>query len=83
MPCDEGYERNPATNRCRKVATVLGTSAAGGVSENTPESSSPLAVWGWALAGVAGTGAVGYGVYEWRQEIASGWKSLKARIGRK
>lgn len=84
IPCDEGYERNPSTNRCRKVTgTSIGagsTASAGTMASKSPD---PLAAWGWALAGVAATGAVGYGIYEWRHEISKGWKSLVGRSARK
>ena len=85
IPCDEGYERNPATNRCRKVtgATLAAAAGGGGIEGGTAEQQNPYSMWGWALAGIAGTGAVGYGVYEWRHEITNGWKSLKSRVGRK
>lgn len=84
IPCKDGYERNPETNRCRKVSAVLAASAGGETLTGDAESTtSPLAAWGWTIAAIAGAGAVGYGVYEWRHEIANGWKSLRTRIGRK
>lgn len=78
-PCSQGQERNPATNRCRKV---LGAS-----SSKTDYPVEPYAVqagggvvW-WGLAGIA-LGALGYGVWEWRRELALVGASAWSRIGR-
>ncbi len=69
-PCKPGQKRNPETNRCRKTGQVAG--AAVQKIEETPEDTSAS----WWLAGVAGLGAVGYGVYEWRTEIIAGSRRL-------
>lgn len=84
LPCNEGYERNPATNRCRKVTAVLAASAGSGdIGNENERGTGSIAGWGWALAAVAAGGAVGYGIYEWRHELVSGWNSFRARVGRK
>lgn len=76
QPCKEGYERNPATNRCRKAAVA-------GASTDYPvqpygESSHSSAAW-WALGAVAAV-ALGYGAWEWRQELATVVASIAARF---
>jgi len=65
--CGEGRERNPATNRCRNIAnsTVPG---AGFAVQPIKDSAMTFVGW-WALGGV-GVLALGYGVWEWRREIA-------------
>lgn len=76
-PCEEGYERNPQTNRCRKV---LATNLPKTVEDvSAPTSADPK----WWLAGVAGVGLAGYGIYEWRRDIANGFGKLKHKIGGK
>ncbi|GEM_PF-2015146 len=64
-PCAAGQERNPDTNRCRKVAGVsttnpLATPAAAATTKTSVSYPAMIAVA--ALA-------VGYGVFEYRQEI--------------
>jgi hypothetical protein len=77
QPCAEGQERNPDTNRCRKstsskvdgLATVKDVNS--GSVANNPK---------WWLAGLVATGALSYGVYEWRQEIAEFLGKLKVKF---
>ncbi len=71
VPCKEGYERNPETNRCRKIvgATLSPQADIEELLEN--ESSARGVVSPYALAAVAGVGALGYGTYEWRTELVS------------
>lgn len=84
MPCDEGYERNPATNRCRKVlGTSTSTPSLTQAAETAPTSPTALLSNPYAIAAVIGLGGVGYGLYEWRSEIGSGFKRLAAKLGRK
>lgn len=84
LPCDEGYERNPATNRCRKIAGVSTTAA----TANAPaivESAkgSNWDAWTWALVAVGATGAIGYGIYEWRHELLGFGQKIASRFGKK
>ncbi len=85
IPCDEGYERNPSTNRCRKVLGI----ATAAVGKNTvsqtmnTKATADTAAWGWILASVAVLGAVGYGVYEWRNEALRGLGWVRSRLTRK
>ncbi len=62
VPCKEGYERNPETNRCRKAS---GTAA--GALSNTAVAQTPVNYPAIATISVA---ALGYGLYEYRQELA-------------
>lgn len=65
-PCEPGQVRNAETNRCRKVTGGDIPEAAFAVQE-TPDSGSTFVGW-WMLGGL-GALAVGYGVWEWRQDI--------------
>lgn len=67
-PCPEGQERSPETNRCRKQGDSGGTLAA--VSDVKSMRTAPGPAW-WMFGGVILL-AVGYGVYEWRNDIR-GW----------
>ena len=70
-PCSAGYERNPATNRCRK--TVSATTNAPTAPQTVAAENSSLQT---ALLIVAGVGAVGYGIYEWRSELLRGLRHV-------
>ncbi len=75
-PCKKGQERNPETNRCRNIVSAIPKVKY--APEQTSESSNISIVW-WSLAGV-GLAAVGYGVWEWRQEIIGVIKKIKSFI---
>lgn len=68
--CPTGQERNIETNRCRKT-TAAGSSNGSSlndvkdVANSTPIKNRPY----WLIAAVALAAAIGYGLYEWRQEI--------------
>lgn len=64
--CGEGRERNPLTNRCRNVKQSIPPAASFAV-EPIRDSASVFIGW-WVLSGVA-LAAVGYGGWEWREEI--------------
>lgn len=64
-PCQPGYERNPVTNRCRKAAT--GTTLAA-VQDVQSAEQAPTTSW-WITGGIV-LAALGYGIYEWRQDIS-------------
>ena len=66
--CGEGRERNPDTHRCRNVVTASVPSAAFAPAP-VKETARGFVGW-WALGGV-GLLAAGYGVWEWRREIAA------------
>ena len=65
-PCAEGKERNPETNRCRNIISST-IPTAGYAPQQTNQPQNDYVLW-WSLAGV-GAIAVGYGIWEWRQEI--------------
>ena len=80
-PCAEGYERNPETNRCRKILAATQTPVATEAVEPVPEESilgSP-----YALAATVGTGAMGYGIYEWRTELGAAIRRILSFITKK
>lgn len=71
VPCDEGQERNPETNRCRKIQDIAGISSSGTLSEVTDiavENGKGQLGWYMPLAVVSGAG--GYALFEWRQELS-------------
>lgn len=75
--CGEGRERNPDTNRCRNVAAKSVPNAAFKV-EPVAQSATAFIGW-WALGGV-GLVALGYGVWEWRQEMLTGIRKIGSFI---
>jgi len=80
IPCNDGYERNPATNRCRKVA-VAGSETVKYPVEPYKQGGASMATW-WVMGGV-GTLALGYGVWEWREEIGAAGGRLIRMISRR
>jgi hypothetical protein len=77
-PCKPGQERNPDTNRCRKI--VANDNPEYPVVQDLPgDLSSNLGLW---FAGAAGVGAVGYGAYEWRREVAAALGKAKGILGK-
>lgn len=67
--CAAGQERNPETNRCRKIASSAGTTTKITDQDSSSSSGSTNRFPTWLIASVIITAIVGYGVYEWRQEI--------------
>lgn len=78
-PCKEGQERNPKTNRCRKVAAAGTGSKLDNVKDVMTEPQKGSSV-GWWLAGLAALCAIGYGLYEWRQDIGGFLANLRNKI---
>lgn len=77
-PCQPGWTRNPDTNRCRKGAgNILGSSI-----KDVKEPGSATGYTGWIVALAVTAAALGYGAYEWRQEIANSFLRLKSRLAR-
>lgn len=64
-PCSQGQERNPDTNRCRKITDGAQTLAAVKDVQSTSASDGSR----WWFAGGAVLLALGYAIYEWRQDI--------------
>lgn len=85
LPCDEGYERNPTTNRCRKVLAAATTSASKteGAEKQPVVDKASSNVLAWSILGVVIVTGVGYGIYEWREELAASADKLLLRLGKK
>lgn len=77
-PCDPGQERNPDTGRCRKITV---SSKAANVIDSPQKKG--LFNTNSLVLGIAGVGAIGYGVYEWRSEIGGAFGKLAAKLGKK
>lgn len=78
-PCAEGQERNTETNRCRKMTGATGSTLAAVTDVKTePIQASPK----WWLAIAAATLAIGYAVFEWRQDILVGLRNAAGRFKR-
>lgn len=76
--CKEGQRRNPETNRCKAIAGIGSSSGIGKITDiPAPLIKNTAGVW---LAAATITGAIAYGLFEWRNEIASGVVSLKAKF---
>jgi hypothetical protein len=73
VPCKKDQERNPETNRCRKK--VIKSKDVPGVQDMRSDSKAQNG--GWVFAGIGALAVVGYGVYEWRQDIAIRLSSIK------
>lgn len=76
-PCKEGQERNPETNRCRNIVAMPDV---GYAPEKTAQQSSDNSLY-FVLAGV-GAVALGYGIWEWRREIAKLLTIIRKRFRR-
>lgn len=75
-PCAAGQVRNPATNRCRKdtnasLASIKDVSS-------SPSSNSSRVQWIIGISIILG--ALGYAIYEWRQDISRVIDSAKAKF---
>ena len=75
-PCDDGEERNPETNRCRKATAKLASAAA--ATDKSNDESKNLINYG--ILGLVGTAVVGYGVYEYRNDIRTKLAGIKNRF---
>lgn len=75
--CPAGQERNPETNRCRKAT---GAQVAGITDVQDVPSPAAIQSWHWWVAGIAATGAVGYGAYEWRHSIRRFFDKLRGKV---
>lgn len=70
VPCKDGYERNAETGRCRKKVQM--TQAGHGLEGQESSSKNQPRWYYWAGIALVVLLVVGYGVWEWRQEILSG-----------
>lgn len=71
-PCPEGQERNPATNRCRAITSSTPATLTDAATTKTGISSY------WLGGGVI-VAAIGYGIYEWRSELAKLFRKFTPR----
>lgn len=79
--CAEGYERNPETNRCRKSLVAAQPTD---VSADVMATDQPSIIASpYALAATVGTGAMGYGLYEWRTEFGAALRRIMSLITKK
>lgn len=75
-PCDEGEERNPETNRCRKIAGVAGVASAAQADTTQVRQNYRVVLLALMLA-------AGYGLYEYRQELRTGFSKLTTKVLRR
>ena len=73
-PCKEGQERNLETNRCRAIVKM--SKAPNAVSAQT-KADAAMSWYYWAAMGAVVLLVLGYGVWEWRQELANLWTRLR------
>lgn len=66
-PCGSNQERNPETNRCRNKTAASVAADAPFPVEAVGQGASSFVGW-WALGGVSVVG-LGYGIWEWHQEL--------------
>lgn len=77
-PCKAGQERNPETNRCRNIIKM--TDAGHAVKGVNTEAATGLNWYLWlVIAGVVLL-TLGYGVWEWREELQKIWLRIKAKF---
>lgn len=81
-PCQAGYERNPETNRCRKVMATPATHVASISGDLDAQPSAVPMSLQWWVTGLAATGVLGYGMYEWRHEVFSFIQKLRGSLFR-
>lgn len=75
--CEDGWERNPETNRCRKIK-VTEMPVVPFAVQPIQAISTPWTTW-VTIAGIA-TIALGYGLWEWRQEIGSAVQRVRLTL---
>jgi len=77
-PCKEGYERNTETNRCRKIQATL--ASATDINKNN---NSNKGLINYGLLGLAGMIAIGYGIYEYRNDFRYKISAFRDQIFKK
>ena len=80
MPCDKGQERNPATNRCRKVIASPVCQVGAVLPSEIINQAASGKNYSNLLIAASGLVIAGYGAYEWRFEILSGVKKVYSRF---
>jgi hypothetical protein len=76
-----GQERNPETNRCRTIKQL--STATYGVKGATAQQQGGMGWYMWAAIGGIVLLIVGYGVWEWREELKQLLNALKAKFAGK
>lgn len=76
-PCAANQERNPTTNRCRKK---LSQTAAGKIKDD--EAQQVASTSGWMIVGGTVAAAAGYGIWEWRTEMANWFRRARGLFGK-
>jgi hypothetical protein len=76
--CKEGQEKNPETNRCRNIKKL--TTAHYGIKKATEQQQAGMGWYMWAAIGGIVLLILGYGVWEWRDELGSFMHKLKAKF---
>jgi len=75
--CPAGQTRNPETNRCRKDQNAGIPSVKDVAAATAPAVKMPVQ---WFIAIGVATVALGYAIYEWRQDIQALRRTLKPRL---
>ncbi|HSX28833.1 MAG TPA: lamin tail domain-containing protein [Candidatus Saccharimonadales bacterium] len=76
QPCAAGQERNPATNRCRKATTTPATTSA----TNKTTTAAKADKINLGIIALAGSGALTYGAYEYRQDLRNVLSKLRTKF---
>ncbi len=79
--CKEGQERNPDTNRCRTIKQLA--PAGFGVKGATSKQQGGMGWYMWAAIGGIVLLIIGYGVWEWRDELKKAFLVIKAKFARR
>lgn len=76
--CKEGQEKNPETNRCRAIKKL--TTAEFGVKGASTKQQSGMGWYIWAAIGGVVLLIVGYGVWEWRDELKKAIRTIRTKF---
>lgn len=78
-PCKEGQERSSETNRCRAIVKMSNAGYGVGVKS---KADAAMSWYYWAGIAAILLLVIGYGVWEWRQELATLWAHLRATFAK-
>jgi len=79
--CKEGQEKNPETNRCRNIKQL--STVGYGVKGATTKQQGGMGWYMWAAIGGIVLLIVGYGVWEWREELKKLFQIVKGKFAGK
>jgi len=79
--CKAGQEKNPETNRCRNIKQL--STAAYGVKGATTKQQGGMGWYMWAAVVAVVLLVVGYGVWEWRDELKKLFEVVKGKFAGK